>query len=431
MRALILAGGRGERMGSLTEHTPKPMLKIGGSPLLTHQIELFRRYGIKNITLLTCYLSEIIEKYFEDGSKFGVKISYFKEEKPLGTTGGLKEIENRLKEDFLLLCGDVMLDLDIKRLLEFHRKKKSACTLVLHPNDHPQDSDLVEIDANQRIVAFHPKPRQENKYLRNLVNAGLYVISPKILKHLEKGVKADFGKDIFPKIVKKEALYGYVTPEYLKDMGTPERLKEVDRDFRSGKIRKLNLKNKRRAIFLDRDGTINKLNNDIYRSANFQLFPFASRAIKKINESEFLAVVITNQPAVAKGFCSMDDIAEVHKKMETNLGEAGAKLDGIHFCPHHPDKGFEGENPKYKIKCSCRKPEIGMIKKAEKDFNIDLRHSYFIGDSYRDILCGRKAGMTTIGVKTGRGCKDGAIRPDYLKKNILEAVNFIINKNKK
>jgi len=428
MKAVILAGGRGERMGSLTEQTPKPMLKIGGLPLLTHQIELFRKYGIKNIVLLTCYLSEIIEKHFKDGSKFGVKISYFKENRPLGTTGGLKEIENKLKKDFILLYGDVMLDMDIKRLLAFHRKKKSACTLVLHPNDHPQDSDLVEIDENQRIIAFHPKPRPENKHLRNLVNAGLYVISPKILKDIKRGAKADFGKDVFPKIVKKETLCGYITPEYLKDMGTPGRLKEVDRDFRSGKIKRLNLKNKRRAIFLDRDGTINETDSDVYRSDDFRLFPFSAEAIKKINKSEFLAIIITNQPAVAKGFCSMDDIAEIHKKMETLLGKEGAKLDGIYFCPHHPDKGFAGENLKYKIKCSCRKPKIGMIKNAAKDFNIDLKRSYFIGDSYRDILCGRKAGMTTIGVRTGRGGRDGKEKtaPDFIFKDLEQAINFII-----
>lgn len=430
IQAVILAGGKGERMGSLTEHTPKPMLKIGGLPILAHQIELFSQYGIKNIVLLTHYLSEVIEKYFKNGEVFGVKITYFKEKKPLGTTGGLKEIENGLKKDFILLYGDVMLDMDIKQLLNFHRKKKSTCTLVLHPNDHPQDSDLVEIDENQRIVAFHPKPRPENKYLHNLVSAGLYIISPKILKYIEKGVKADFGKDLFPKIVKKERLYGYVTAEYLKDMGTPKRFAEVKKDYQSDKINRLNRKNKRRAVFLDRDGVINKADSDICRINDFKLFSQTAQAIKKINESEFLAIVVTNQPAIAKGFCSMEEVKNIHKKMEALLGEKGAKLDGIYFCPHHPDKGFAGENLKYKIECDCRKPKIGMVKKAEKDFNIDLKHSYFVGDSSRDILCGSTAGMTTIGVKTGRGCRDGNIRPDFLFKDLDKAVNYIIKSKK-
>jgi len=431
MKAIILAGGLGTRLKEKTKNTPKPMLLVGGKPLLASQIELLKRYGIKDITILTHWLPEVIERYFGNGQNFGVKISYFREKKPLGTAGGLKEIEKGLKNDFLLLSGDVVMDLDLKMLVNFHKKKKGVGTLVLHPNDHPYDSDLIEIDANQRVTVFHLRPHPDNAYFHNLGNAGLYVFSPRILKYLKKGEKADWTKDIFPKIVKKEALYGYLTAEYLKDMGTLERLKETDKDSHSGKIQRLNRRYLRKAIFLDRDGTINKTDRDVYRPEEFKLFPNAAEAVKKINESEFLAIVITNQPGVAKGFCQISDIDEVHKKMETDLGKEGAKLDGIYFCPHHPEKGFKGENPEYKIECSCRKPKIGMIKKAEKDFNIDLKHSYFIGDSSRfDISCGRNAGTTTIGIKTGRGCRDGETKPDFMKKDILAAVNFIINRNK-
>jgi len=430
IQAVILAGGKGTRMKSLAKNTPKPMLKIGKLPILAHQVELLRQYGIKDIFVLTHHLSESIEEYFKNGKDFGVKISYFKEKKPLGTTGGIKEIEDKLKKDFIVIYGDVMVDMDIARLLGFHKSKKGIATLVLHPNDHPQDSDLVEMDENQRIIAFHPKPHLEDKYFQNMVNAGLYVISPKILKHIKREVKADWGKNIFQAIVKKERLYGYNTAEYLKDIGTKERLKEVDRDYKSGKIRRLNRANKRKAIFLDRDGVINKTDKDVCRVKDFRFFPDTTRAIKKINNSEFLAIIITNQPAVAKGFCSIEEVAAIHKKMETLLGREGAKLDAVYYCPHHPEKGFTGENPKYKIKCNCRKPKIGLIKKAEKEFNIDLRQSYFIGDSFRDILCGRNAGTKTIGVKTGKACKDGKVKPDYLKNNLLQAVNFIINKRK-
>lgn len=431
MKAIILAGGFGRRLKVKTAKIPKPMLRIGGTPILASQIELLKQYGIKDITILTHYLSEVIEKYFGNGQKFGVNINYFREEKPLGTAGGVKEIAKSIKHDFLLLSGDVVMNLDIAKLVNFHKKKKGIGTLVLHPNDHPYDSDLVEIGADQRITVFHLRPHPDNAYFHNLGNAGLYVFSPRILKYIKKGEKADWTKDIFPKIVKKEALYGYLTAEYLKDMGTIERLNEVNKDFRSGKVLHLNRHNPRKAIFLDRDGTINDTAHDVDRPENFKLFPNAPQAIKKINESEFLAIVITNQPAVAKGFCSIDTINEIHKKMESDLGKEGAKLDAIYFCPHHPDQGFPGEVLKYKIECSCRKPKIGMVKKAAKDFNIDLKHSYFIGDSSRfDILCGRSAGLTTIGVKTGIGCQDGEARPDFLKKDILTAVNFILRQNK-
>jgi mannose-1-phosphate guanylyltransferase / phosphomannomutase len=271
----------------------------------------------------------------------------------------------------------------------------------------------------------------DNKYLRNLVSAGFYLISPKILKYIKKGVKADFGKDIFPKITQKEVLYGYLTAEYLKDMGTLKRLKEVRRDYKNGRIKQFNRNNKRRAIFLDRDGVINEHVGLLYKIEDFKLLPKVGRAVKEINNSEFLAIVITNQPVIARNLCSIEELGEIHKKMETLLGRQGAKLDAIYYCPHHPDKGFAGENPDYKIECDCRKPKTGLIKKAEKDFNIDLNNSYIVGDSFRDILCGKNAGLGTIWVRTKNDYKKSEIKPDYFFKDLNQAVNFIINKNKK
>lgn len=417
MKALILAGGRGERMGKITRNIPKPMLKINGLPILEHQINLLKRYGLTEVVILTHYLSEVIENYFQDGKKWGVKISYWQEKKPLGTTGGIKEIEDKLKEDFLVIYGDKILDIDLKRLIAFHKNKKGIATLVLHPTDHLYDSDLVEINKDQKIVVIHPKPHVANQYFKNLVNTSVYVVSPRILKYIKKGKKADFGKDIFPKIVKKEKLYGYLSAEYIKDIGTPTRLAQVRNDYKKGKISRLNRKNKRKAIFLDRDGTINKHIEELTKLKDFKLLPQTIEAIKKINNSEFLAVVITNQPVVAKKLCSIHDIEEMHKKMETILAKGGVKLDAIYYCPHHKD---------YDIKCNCRKPAIGLVKKAEKDFNIDLKNSYFIGDSFRDILCARKAGLTSICVKTGHGCRGINVKPDYLFRNLFQAVNFII-----
>ena len=426
MKAIILAGGKGTRLGKKTEKIPKPMIKIDDLPVLEHQISALKRYGIKEIFLLTSHLSEVIEKHFKDGRDFGVDISYFREETSLGTAGGMKEIEDKLKEDFLLIYGDILFDLDLNRLLVFHKNKNSVCTLLLHPNDHCYDSDLVEINSRQRVVAFHSKPHDENKYFQNLANAGLYVVSPRILKYIQKGVPVNFEREIFPKILKKEPLYGYKSAEYFKDMGTLDRLKAVKKDYMSGRIRRLNSANQRRAIFIDRDGVINKDVGHLHKIKDFELLSNAARAIKKINNSEFLTIVVTNQPVIARNLCSIEELEEIHKKMETLLGREGTKLDGIYYCPHHPDKGFPEENPKYKIKCNCRKPKTGLVKKAQKDFNIDLKSSYFVGDSFRDYLCGKKAGMTTVGVKTGSGWKgEGEGKPDYIFSDIDRAVNFI------
>jgi len=396
------------------------MIKIGNKPIIEHQIDVLNKYGIKDVIILTHYMSDIIERHFKDNKK--VKI--FKEEIPLGTSGGIKEIENILTDDFLLIYGDVMFNMNLERLIQFHKKKKSVCTLVVRSTDHPIDSDLIDIDDKKRIKRIYTKPHDQNRYYRNLAFTGICVMSKKILKHIKRGVKADLGHDIFPNLVDKERLYAYKSAEYIKDIGTPERLDAVQMDQSSGKIIRLNIKNKRKAIFLDRDGTIGGKKDFVYKLEDFNLLPGVAEAIKKINDSEFLAIVVTNQPVVARGLCTIEELEEIHKKMETLLGEEGVKLDEIYYCPHHPDKGYPEENSKYKIICDCRKPKTGMIEQAVKDFNIDLKKSFIIGDSDRDILCGKNAGVRTIALNKTLET------PDYRFNNLKEAIDFIIEESR-
>ncbi|MBU1289749.1 D-glycero-beta-D-manno-heptose 1,7-bisphosphate 7-phosphatase [Patescibacteria group bacterium] len=427
MQAVILAGGKGTRLNAKTKKIPKPMIKIGFLPVLEHQINLLKRYGIKDIFILTGYLSEVIENHFENKKFPGIKITCLKSDENIGPADRVKSAENYLTDDFLVFYGDVMLDMDLKKLLDFHKSKNGIATLTIHPNDHPYDSDLVEIDNNQQIVAFHSKPHQPGKYLRNLDNACVYIFSKKIFKYLkpQKNTILDFGKHIFPKIYKKEKLFGYNTPEYIKDMGTPERLKQVTKDYLSGKIKRLNIKNKRRAIFLDRDGVINYDPDNLSDINDFKLLSGAAKATKLINSSEYLSILVTNQPMVAKGFITFKDLEQIHKKMETLLGEKGAKLDGIYFCPHHPEKNFPGV-PKLRIKCDCRKPKPGMIFRARKDYNIDLKKSWIIGDSQRDIEAGINAGIKTILVKKNQRKFEECQIKTKRTNNIYSAVRYVL-----
>jgi len=429
MKAVIIAGGQGTRMKSFIQinDVPKPMIKIGNKPILLHQIELLKKYGIKDIIIIVNHMKDYIINYFKDCKNFDVNINYFEETQPLGTVGGIKEIEADLTKDFIVFYGDIMINMDIKKLIDFHRQKQSQCTLVLHPNDHPHDSDLVETNRENGIKAFHPKPHQEGAYYKNLVNAGVYIFSPAIFPFLQKGVKADFGRNIFPKIFDKIKMYGYNTAEYLKDIGTPDRLKQVSNDFSSGKIERFNSEFKRKAIFLDRDGVINEENNLVCKPKDFILFNYTPEAIKKINQTEYLSVVVTNQSVIARNLCTIDEVEYIHKKLETELGAAGAKLDQIYYCPHHPDKGFPEENPLYKIECDCRKPKSGMLLEAENDYNIDFAQSFIIGDSERDTICGKNVGVTTVGVMTGKGMNHAITQPDYFFKNLMQAVNFIVD----
>ncbi len=147
-----------------------------------------------------------------------------------------------------------------------------------------------------------------------------------------------------------------------------------------------------------------------------------------INKSEHLAIVITNQPVIARGLCDFNELDKIHKKLETILGEEGAYLDRLYYCPHHPDKGFEEEVPEFKIDCECRKPKIGLIEQATREFNIDINKSMIIGDSTRDIACGKNAGIKTIGVLTGNAVKDDAYpdKPDQIYENLFEAITEIL-----
>lgn len=427
MKAVIIAGGKGTRMKDVAEN--KLMIPIRGKPLLEYQINLLKEQGFTNIIMCLSYLPDTVKDYFKDGKRFGVNISYFIEEPPLGTAGCVKAIENQVDSDFLVMYGDVLVNMDIKRFVKYHLDKKGVGTLVVHPNDHPYDSDLVKIECDDRVTQFLNKPHEKNLVYKNLVSAAVYILSPKIFRYIDKDKKSDFAKDVFPRTLGAgEILYAYNTPEYLKDVGTPKRLKEVTNDVVSGKFKIMNLRNKRPAIFLDRDGVINKEVYNIRRVEDFELIEKVPEAIKLINSSKYLAVVVANQPMLAKGFMSFEELERIHNKMETRLGNEGAKLDAIYYCPHHPDKGFKGEVKELKIDCECRKPKTGMIDKAAKELNIDLKKSFIIGDSFRDVLCGKNAGITTIGVKTGYGCKDGNadIEPDYLFENLHEAVNFIV-----
>ncbi len=411
MKVVIMAGGKGTRIASVKSDVPKPMIPICGKPILEWQIENLKACGLTDITLVIGYLGHVIKEYFSDGEKFGVKINYFVEDTPLGTAGALFKMPE-LTEDFLLLCGDVILDVDFNRFIEFHQKNHAWASLMAHPNGHPYDSSLLVTEIlppqvhggtpvdTHRVVRWMNK-EDERLYYKNRVNAGIEIISPELLKetikhfiprHSETPDKIDLDRDVLKPNIPSGKIYAYDTPEYIKDMGTPDRYYEVEKDLQTGKVKARNLKNKQKAIFLDRDGTINKYVGFLAKPEQFELLPGVAEAIKMINKSGYLAIVVTNQPVIARGDCTWEELQQIHDKMETELGKEGAFLDAIYICPHHPDKGFEGEIAEYKFDCECRKPKPGLLLQAAKEFNIDLSQSVMIGDSDNDVKAGENAG---------------------------------------
>jgi len=394
MKIVIMAGGKGTRIASINSEVPKPMIPICGKPILQWQIEALKRQNLKDIILVIGYLGNVIVDYFGDGSRFGVSIKYIIETEPLGTAGALYYLKDDITEDFLLLNGDVIFDVDIKRFYDHHKNQGGIATLFTHPNDHPYDSGIIIANEDNCVLNWLHK-EDERKWYKNRVNAGLHMFSPEIFRKFNELKKTDLDRDVLKPMIKEKALFVYDSPEYVKDMGTPERYFAVEKDIEAGRVSAKNLSNKQKAVFLDRDGTINKYVGFLRNIEEFELVPGIAETIKKINKSGYLAIVITNQPVIARGEVSWQELYEIHNKMETLLGEEGAYVDDIFICPHHPDKGFKGERIEYKIKCDCRKPEPGLILKAAEKYNIDLANSYMVGDSENDMLAGMKAGCQT------------------------------------
>ncbi len=422
MKAVIMAGGKGTRISSVASDIPKPMIKIEGKPVLEHEIECLRIQGFTDIILTVSHLGNVIMEYFGDGSgispvtqrPFGVHIEYYFEKDPLGNAGALFKIRDKLESDFLLLNADAIFDVDFNRFVEFHRSHGGWVTLFTHPNSHPYDSGLIIADKNGAVEQWLAKEDKRPEYYRNRVNAGLHVINPCILEQsgIEadkigtsgkggKPIKVDLDRQILKPLAGKGKMFCYDSPEYVKDMGTPERYYSVCEDYKAGKVTGKNLRNKQRAIFLDRDGTINKYVGFLRNADEFELLEGVAEAVKQLNASGYLAIVVTNQPVIARGEVTFEELEKIHNKMETLLGKEGAFLDAIYYCPHHPHKGYPGERSELKIECDCRKPKPGMLLKAAEDFNIDLEQSWMIGDGENDIKAGLNAGCKTALIADG------------------------------
>ncbi len=435
MKTVIMAGGRGTRISAIAPDIPKPMIEIDGMPVLEREIYCLRDQGFTDIILTVGYKADVIIDYFGDGSKeskatgepFGVNIEYFVEETPLGNAGALFQLKDKLTEDFLLLNADAVFDIDFNRMVDFHKSHNATVSLFTHPNSHPYDSGLIIADKDGTVKVWLAKEDKRPTYYKNRVNAGLHVISPSILEQTITTPKIDLDRQLLKPLAGTGKMFCYDSPEYVKDMGTPERYYFVVDDFKAGRVTAKNLRNKQKAVFLDRDGVINKYVGFLRNIDDFELIPNVADAVKKINASGYLVIMVTNQPVIARGEVSFEELDEIHNKMETLLGLEGAYLDGIYFCPHHPHSGYEGEVKELKIDCDCRKPKPGMLLKAAEDFNIDLSQSWMVGDGENDIKAGNAAGCHTAllvgkGSDSKRDCDFGQERTDESLNEFVDAM---------
>jgi mannose-1-phosphate guanylyltransferase len=241
MQALILAGGKGTRLRPLTVYTPKPIVPFLNRPFLLFQIDILRRAGIEDITLSLSYQPDKIEQILGDGSDYGVNLRFITEPSPMGTGGAYKFAASEIRETTVVFNGDILTDLDVAKVVEFHRSKNAAATIVLAPVENPAAYGLVETDAAGKVLRFREKPKPEElaELTINTINAGVYILEPEVLDLIPEGENHSFEYNVFPDLLERQkAFYAYIlTENYWRDIGNPASYLQGHHDFLSGKIK--------------------------------------------------------------------------------------------------------------------------------------------------------------------------------------------------
>lgn len=408
-QVVVLAGGMGTRLAAATGGLPKALVPVSGRSVLERQLILARDHGVDRALLLLGHGADRIIDWVRQQPVDGLAIDWSVESEPLGNGGALLQTIALLESRFLVFFADQLMDFDVRRFVAHHAASGNEVSVVVHPNDHPHDSDLLEVDDTGRVTALHRPPHAPERPLRNVVNAATYVLERRSLEAIVADAprRVDLARDLLPRMIVAGIRVGaYRSREYLKDMGTPERLAKVERDLESGVVARRLAGRPMPAILLDRDGTVNVEVGRITRPDDLALIPGIGAAINLAHAGGYLVGVVTNQPVVARGDVTFAQLDAIHGRMEMLLAESRAFVDGIYVCPHHPDRGFPGEVADLKGPCDCRKPATGLVEQAAADLELDLPRSWLVGDTTSDVHCARAAGLFSVLVGTGHAGAD-------------------------
>jgi mannose-1-phosphate guanylyltransferase/phosphomannomutase len=311
MLAAIVAGGLGSRMGASSRRTPKPMLPVGGRPLILRQLDLLAREGCRAVTVHTGHLAEAMERSLRAQAPGELELSFARDPAPAGSGGCLRHGPEPT-EPLLVLFGDVMLEMDLRALLRFHRARGARLTAVVHPNRHPHDSDLVALSPDGRIRALHRKPHPPGARARNQATAGAFVLEPEAWRAIPAEGPADLVHDLMAAALERgEAVYGYHSTEYLKDMGTPERYRQVQRDWARGLVGAMHRARPRPAAVLQAHALL--------EPDRLQLRPGAAAALGLLVERAVLVALQLDGPLAEEQLA----------RIEGALGREGAFLDAV------------------------------------------------------------------------------------------------------
>ena len=404
--AVIACGGLGTRLKGVTGDLPKPLYPINGKSAIERCIEELVNYGFNNLLLTIGYKSNIFVEFINRlKEKYKTNIDVFIENKPLGECGALWLIKDKLSQQFVFINGDLIFSMDFWKLISFHQRLSSNLTLVTHTSDHPNDSDLVSAPNGTLIedifIKGLKKSTERNAYLGN---SGIFVLNKSILDNI-KPPDENESKSIFHYIVRKMFdlkcnIFSYNTTEYIKDMGTPQRLFLVEKDLSQNNVNRRNYKNPQKTLFLDRDNTLIKCARGQYVIQKEEI-DFIIPNIEKIKNISFnydFVCIITNQPTVAMGKLNLKNLDQINSIIVNFCLLRGLKIDVIAFCPHHPHKGYRDELSILKTDCFCRKPNPGLFFEQAFFRNINLKESLMIGDSNDDLYASKNAGCSFLNV---------------------------------
>jgi HAD superfamily hydrolase (TIGR01662 family) len=428
-QAIVLAGGMGTRLRARLDGRPKPLVDIDGVPLLGRQIAALRANDFSEILVLVNHAADQIAAYCTDPAFAGLRLTLIDDGKPRGTAGAVLHAFDHLSGRFLVVYGDTLFDIDLDCFWRAHEQAHADATLFLHPNDHPGDSDLTETDEDGRIRAFHSPPHDAAANLPNLVNAGLYVVERDAVAFWrDRPTPSDIARDMFPAMLRRGAkLHGYVSFEYIKDIGTPARLDRAVAQLRAGVVARARRDRPQKAVFLDCDGTITERHGHRSRGDPLVLIDGVADAVKQLNEAEYRVVIGAHQPLLSGEVSERPEMRLIQSMLTSLLGRHGAFADALYMPPHQPGEGVAGEGTAREISSEYPEPSTGLIEDARRNLNIDLGRSWFVGDSTSVILMARRAGLRSILVETGRAGRDGryAVLPDFFARDLATAARFI------
>ncbi len=392
LQAVVIAGGEGQRMKSVLGNTPKILSPIGEDTLLDVYIKLFKANNIQKIHFcLGVGGHEILKKL--KISYPDLNYTYEIEEKRLGTYGALINSYKHLEESFFLILGDILTDINISNFAKKFSLKKCDLMLISRFTDHPKDSDIIILDQASKVTKISRHEDLDYPY-SPIGNTGLFFINKKILLLDSKYANSDFTKDFLRKNLNKLEVTAEISIDFIKDIGTPERLKNGVADYFNF------IANKNKFLFVDRDGTLISNLGDTSNWKNVKFVEGSINFLKTLQENGYRVVMFTNQPGVAKGFFKLTDLVNVHSEIQHKLIESGCKpLSFIKYCPHHPETGFKNEVKELKTNCNCRKPKTGMYDEFLEEFNLKDLNTIMVGDTNSDLEFGQQIGAETYILK--------------------------------